>query len=80
MQTIDPFRWALTGGYRSTDTATETILEKAYASNQGSDTNFPNRSCPRPRSLPGPRRFSWTAFNMRVRTWATRCASRAPAR
>lgn len=28
-QTIDPFRSALTGGYRVTDTATETILEKA---------------------------------------------------
>lgn len=28
-QTIDPFRSALTGGYRVKDTATETILEKA---------------------------------------------------
>src|ERR1700722_836470 len=35
MQTIDPFRWALTGGYRSVDQTTypQTILEKAWAAN-----------------------------------------------
>jgi type IV pilus assembly protein PilY1 len=35
MQTIDPFRWALSGGYRSVDTTTQTILEKAWGSAQG---------------------------------------------
>ena len=41
-QTIDPFRMALTGGYRAVDTATQTILEKAT---RASRTNyFPNRS------------------------------------
>jgi type IV pilus assembly protein PilY1 len=44
MQTIDPFRSTLTGGYRLIDTPTMTILEKANASNQGSDSNFPNSS------------------------------------
>jgi type IV pilus assembly protein PilY1 len=50
MQTIDPFRWALTGGYRVVDTpgsdttAGVTILEKAWASGQGGTGNFPNRS------------------------------------
>jgi type IV pilus assembly protein PilY1 len=44
MQTIDPFRWALTGGYRSIDTTTQTILEKAWGSAQGSAaSNFPYR-------------------------------------
>ena len=43
MQTIDPFRWALTGGYRSVDTTTQTILEKAWGANEGSITNFPYR-------------------------------------
>jgi type IV pilus assembly protein PilY1 len=44
MQTIDPFRWALTGGYRSVDTLTHTILEKAWGSQQGSaGSNFPYR-------------------------------------
>ena len=44
MQTIDPFRWALTGGYRSLDTTTLTVLEKAWGSTQGSaPANFPYR-------------------------------------
>jgi type IV pilus assembly protein PilY1 len=44
MQTIDPFRWALTGGYRSVDTVNNTILEKAWGSSQGSvGANFPYR-------------------------------------
>lgn len=44
MQSIDPFRWALTGGYRRIDTASTTILERAWATNNtnnGSDSNFP---------------------------------------
>ena len=44
LQAIDPFRWALTGGLRAVDTATTTILERAWApsiANQGEDTNFP---------------------------------------
>jgi type IV pilus assembly protein PilY1 len=43
MQTIDPFRWVLTGGYRSVDTTSQTILEKAWAANQGGTNNFPYR-------------------------------------
>jgi type IV pilus assembly protein PilY1 len=44
MQTIDPFRWALTGGYRSVDLVGQTILEKAWGSAQGSaGANFPYR-------------------------------------
>jgi type IV pilus assembly protein PilY1 len=43
-QTIDPFRWALTGGYRSVDTTTQTILEKAWGSAQGGPAqNYPYR-------------------------------------
>ena len=41
--TIDPFRWAMTGGRRVVDTPTETILEKGYHSGQGL---FPDRSLP----------------------------------
>lgn len=44
MQTIDPFRSALTGGYRKVDTKDTTIIEKAYASGQGGTGNFPNRT------------------------------------
>ena len=43
MQTIDPFRWVLTGGYRVVDTASTTLLEKAWASGQGGASNFPLR-------------------------------------
>ncbi|WP_244968159.1 pilus assembly protein [Pseudomonas sediminis] len=41
-QTIDPFRMALTGGYRAVDSATQTILEKATRANR--TDYFPNRS------------------------------------
>ena len=44
MQAIDPFRWALTGGYRRVDNATTTILERAWATSNslnGGDSNFP---------------------------------------
>lgn len=47
MQTIDPFRWALTGGYRAQgfDTETITVLQRAWSSNQGSN-NHPDRGIP----------------------------------
>jgi len=66
MQTIDPFRWALTGGYRSTDTSTETILEKAYATNQGSLSNFPDRSLDNSSAVSGATPFSWGGLKMRI--------------
>ncbi|MGH1430209.1 MAG: pilus assembly protein [Neptuniibacter sp.] len=43
-QTIDPFRSALTGGYRVKDTTTETWLEKARHSGQGGTGIYPNRA------------------------------------
>ena len=51
MQTIDPFRVALTGGYRMTDIIQPegkslTVLEKAWASGQGGTSNFPDRAVP----------------------------------
>lgn len=42
MQTIDPFRWVLTGGYRAVDTSSLTVIEKAWASGQGGTGNFPD--------------------------------------
>ncbi|MBC8067529.1 MAG: hypothetical protein IAG13_04275, partial [Deltaproteobacteria bacterium] len=42
MQTIDPFRWVLTGGYRVIDEPTRTVVEKAWASGQGGTGNFPD--------------------------------------
>jgi len=47
MQTIDSFRSALTGGYRAVDTASDTILEKAWGAQQGSQTsNAPAKRLP----------------------------------
>lgn len=45
-QTIDPFRKALTGGYRVYDTPTETWLEKARYDGNGENGIFPNRRLP----------------------------------
>ena len=42
MQTIDPFRWVLTGGYRVIDLADTTVVEKAWATGQGGTGNFPD--------------------------------------
>jgi len=42
MQTIDPFRMAMTGGDRLIDSPTLTVLQKAVASAQGSTSNFPD--------------------------------------
>lgn len=45
-QTIDPFRSALTGGYRVVDTPTETWLQKARHTGQGGTGIYPNRRLP----------------------------------
>ncbi|MCC8991378.1 MAG: hypothetical protein LM514_02030, partial [Streptococcus sp.] len=45
-QTIDPFRSALTGGYRVKDTPTETWLEKARHDGQGGEGLYPNLRLP----------------------------------
>ena len=60
MQTIDPFRWALTGGYRVVDTATTTLLEKGWASGQGGEGNFPVRNVPSATEIAGATPFTGT--------------------
>ncbi|WP_313298259.1 PilC/PilY family type IV pilus protein [Diaphorobacter sp.] len=40
MSTIDPFRWAMTGGHRVVDSATETILQKTWHNGN----LFPNKT------------------------------------
>ncbi|NIJ73001.1 hypothetical protein [Xanthomonas sp. F4] len=64
-QTIDPFRSALTGGYRVTDTTTDTILEKAIADRE-STGNFPRRSMNNADLIAGGTPASWQNFNMRI--------------
>ncbi|MCE4552829.1 pilus assembly protein [Roseateles cellulosilyticus] len=69
MQTIDPFRWALTGGYRVIDTASLTVLEKAWGANIGSTSNFPDSSVAGNTLLAGATPFS-TAAGMATRIWS----------
>ena len=66
MQTVDPFRWALTGGYRVTDSATVTIIEKAWASGQGGTGNFPNRTTSSSGTITDTTPFTWGTFKMRI--------------
>ncbi|WAC73256.1 PilC/PilY family type IV pilus protein [Roseateles sp. SL47] len=64
MQTIDPFRWALTGGYRVKDTADTTIIEKAWASGQGGSGNFPDRTITA--NITGATPLPWTKLQLRI--------------
>ncbi len=74
MQTIDPFRWALSGGYRSLDTTTATVIEKAWHSGQGGTSNYPDRGTggSSGNTLAGALVAavtpftSWTTFNFRI--------------
>jgi type IV pilus assembly protein PilY1 len=67
MQTIDPFRWALTGGFRIIDTTSLTVLEKAWASGQGGTGETPNRgSIP---VTPGSVTPFTTWSSMQLRLW-----------
>ena len=52
MQTIDLFRWAMTGGDRWADTTTLTVLEKARHDGQGGTGQFPDK---RVNGVGGPR-------------------------
>lgn len=74
MQAIDPFRWALTGGYRAIDTPTATILEKAVApGSQGNPgNNFPFKRITGGMSRATPFPYDDNGFRMQV----LRCGNR----
>ncbi|KXB16470.1 hypothetical protein ADT33_03500, partial [Xylella fastidiosa] len=63
-QTIDPFRSALTGGYRVRDTTNETILEKAVM-DRDSQGNFPRRTL-EGQALATSVPAQWIGFRMRI--------------
>ncbi|MDY6948374.1 MAG: hypothetical protein SXG53_21950, partial [Pseudomonadota bacterium] len=69
-QTIDPFRKALTGGYRVRDTATQTWLEKARYDGNGANSIYPNRRIPASGSdstlVSGATPASWNDLTYRV--------------
>jgi type IV pilus assembly protein PilY1 len=76
MQTLDTFRWVLTGGYRSTDTTTNTVLTKTYAGFDSSSV-IPNKSITTAGTvLSGATPLNtttnpWTTWNSRVRMLGT---------
>ncbi len=68
MQTLDSFRWVLTGGYRSTDTVTNTILTKTYA---WMDSENPNKTVSVAGSISGATPLSWASLVTRVQARGT---------
>ena len=73
MQSIDSFRWALTGGYRRVDTTTATILERAWSSNQGGEGNFrivgdAGRNSPSATDIADHTPLAWASIRVSVRT------------
>lgn len=66
MQTIDPFRWALTGGNRTVDTVDTTVLEKAFSTGQ-SNNLFPNRTITGSALIAGATPFTdWNTLTVRI--------------
>ena len=69
MQTIDTFRWALTGGFRRTDDLALTVVEKAWGTAQGSKSgNFPDSSIPS-NFIAGATPFAATNRALQLRVW-----------
>ncbi|MBC7413943.1 MAG: pilus assembly protein [Herminiimonas sp.] len=69
MQTIDTFRYALTGGYRAKnfDTTSITVLEKAYGSSQGSESsNAPAKSLTSATTVTGATPYTFASLNSQI--------------
>jgi type IV pilus assembly protein PilY1 len=74
--TIDPFRWALTGGYRAIDTTDITVLQKSYLPvSQGKAANFPVQAITKDAAtISGATPFSgknWNSIYVRVYSFGT---------
>jgi len=64
-QTIDPFRSALTGGYRVIDTPTTTVVEKAIA-DRVQTGNFPRRTVSSGGTVQGAIAAKWSKVMIRI--------------
>ncbi|PXW96258.1 type IV pilus assembly protein PilY1 [Sphaerotilus hippei] len=66
-QTIDAFRWAMTGGHRSVDTTSSTIIDKTYHAGYASHAwDYPDKALTSGTSGATP--FNWA--NVTTRVWA----------
>jgi len=64
MQSLDAFRWVLTGGNRSVDTTSQTILQKTYHSGQDGGSYAPNKSIST--GVSGATPFNWSSVKTRI--------------
>ena len=71
-QTIDPFRKALTGGYRVKDTTTETWLEKAWSDSNAGASIFPDRTLTGSSTISSYAPSGWSSLTIRVRTFGNK--------
>lgn len=63
MTGLDEFRYAMTGGNRYQDTASLTVLERAYQSGQGGTSNFTNKTYTGTGATPYPSTANLTIAN-----------------
>ncbi len=78
-QTIDPFRKALTGGYRVKDTAATTWLEKARSDDNTGSNIYPDRNLTSLAHVTGAIPSTvWTSVGTRVRTYGNKMRFRGP--
>jgi len=76
MQTLDEFRWIMTGGYRSTDTntgsTTDTILTKTYAVNNDTSVAPDKATTTAILTTSGTPFTGWTTASSRIRALGNR--------
>jgi len=74
-QTLDAFRWAMTGGHRGVDTTAQTIIEKTYHAGYGGHGDiFPDKVLSA--GISGATPFNWASTTTRIwngglRLWIT---------
>jgi type IV pilus assembly protein PilY1 len=67
MQTLDVFRWALTGGYRTVDTTTDTVITKTYADSTGGGSIVPDKTVSVAATVAGSTPFTWSSATTSIK-------------
>lgn len=69
MQSLDVFRWTLSGGARVVDTATQTILEKTYNTGQAGSDVYPDTAISDSSLITGATPFNWSVVRTSVQNY-----------
>jgi len=69
MQSLDVFRWTLSGGSRVVDTATQTILEKTYNTGQAGSGVYPDTAISNSSLITGATPFTWGTVRTSVQNY-----------